>query len=120
MMSRQKLPTGSLKIVPGKTPKAPHYWECNFRHPSQKDPIHRRLGPAHYEPRETPLSEAEEAWQRKYKRKRGRPPEGYLSHEDALRAKRELIADFFKEAERRGKGDEATFRAIARDWLRVN
>ena len=98
------------------------YWETIFQHPTHGQKK-LRLGPAHVAKRSKPLTkeEADEAWARRYRRRRGRPPEGHLKYEDALHEKRKRIAEFFADDETGNRsGGKVTFRQVTQDWLATN
>jgi len=84
----KKLPSGALIVVRSKVGPNLH-WEGKWRIANRQQK--QRLGLAWVEERSTPL-EGADGWQRRYKKRKGSPREGYLGPNEAVRSMADRIA----------------------------
>ena len=102
-----RLPTGSLVITVGK--EGPH-WEGKWRHDGRQ--IKRRLGPAWLDPGSKENAGVGQGW----KKRPGRPTDGFLSREDAIVALRSMIARQAAEERQENRHNRHTFAEAAEAW----
>lgn len=100
---------GALLVTPAKDGSR-FYWEAVWRQNHTR--YKRRLGVAWVLPRPAPGDA--DGWQRKYRKRPGRPGEGALTAQQATVAMRELIAEVAATVPRRGA---VTFATAAVTWL---
>ena len=101
--------SGALLVTPAKDGSR-FYWEAFWRQDGRA--IKRRLGVAWVLPRPAPGDA--DGWQRKYRKRPGRPGEGALTAQQATVRMRELIAEHAASVPRRGA---VTFATAAATWL---
>jgi integrase len=110
----KQIATGALIVVPAKAGDG-LFWEAKWRHGGRQ--IKRRLGPAWIEERDQPL-EGADGWQRLYRKRRGRPTDGFLTAEGALQAMRDRIAEHAeRQARRTPQNGRMRFEDAASAWL---
>ncbi len=108
--SRPKLPSGALLVQPAKDGSG-YYWEVKWRVDGRQ--VKKRLGKAWVDERPEPLVGAD-GWQRRYRKRRGKPNPGFLTYEEAIVEQQQLIADQFAS---RGRVDRVLFEDAASAWL---
>jgi integrase len=115
VLDMKNLPSGALLVVPSKTGSNLH-WEGKWVVQGRQKK--KRLGLAWVEARATPLDGADEGWQEKYKKRKGRPDEGYLTHSQALAQMAIEIAASFEAHRQAGVAAQfVTFEQAADGWV---
>jgi len=111
----KNLPSGALLVVPSKDGSNLH-WEGKWVVEGRQKK--KRLGLAWVEARATPLDGADEGWQGNYKKRKGRPDDGYLTHSQALAQMAAEIAASFEAHRQAGVAAQCvTFEQAADEWV---